>query len=256
MLCEYFKFEQKFGSKSLCHIAQIAQRKVSKKMTFSSTAISNIGRTVSFFMMLLMSAFVGASTMLKEQSGATRAHEQSVAASLPTAAALSLEMAQQLALSNDPMSEGFRFKQEAFEREGKAATYWDNPQLATSIQNLPTDGFRFNQEPMTQVKIGVKQALPRGNVNELNQQKFDAMGVSVSMANKARAAWLKKQVGDDWLNWYLAHERTLLLGKERQLLTQLLDFTESRYGQAFRDAQQQDILQVLTSTPSLVVFRG
>lgn len=251
MLCEYFKFEQKFGSKSLCHFAQIAQRKVSKKMTFSSTAISNIGRTVSFFMMLLMSAFVGASTMLKEQSGATRAHEQSVAASLPTAAALSLEMAQQLALSNDPMSEGFRFKQEAFEREGKAATYWDNPQLATSIQNLPTDGFRFNQEPMTQVKIGVKQALPRGNVNELNQQKFDAMGVSVSMANKARAAWLKKQVGDDWLNWYLAHERTLLLGKERHLLTQLLDFTESRYGQAFRDAQQQDILQVRLALLSL-----
>ena len=159
-------------------------------MTFSSTAISNIGRTVSFFMMLLMSAFVDASTVLKEQSGATRASE-------PSASALSLEMAQQLALSNDPMSEGFRFKQEAFEREGKAATYWDNPQLATSIQNLPTDGFRFNQEPMTQVKIGVKQALPRGNVNELNQQKFDAMGVSVSMANKARAAWLKKQVGDE-----------------------------------------------------------
>ena len=200
MLCEYFKFEQKFGSKSLCHIAQIAQRKVSKKMTFSSTAISNIGRTVSFFIMLVMSAFVDASTVLKEQSGAMRAHEQSAASSLPTtaalpsASALSLEMAQQLALANDPMSEGFRLKQDAFEREGKAAAYWDNPQLATSIQNLPTDGFRFNQEPMTQVKIGLKQALPRGNVNELNQQKFDAMGVSLSMANKARAAWLKKQV--------------------------------------------------------------
>ena len=77
------------------------------------------------------------------------------------------------------------------------------------------------------------------------------MGVSVSMANKARAAWLKKQVGDDWLNWYLAHERTLLLGKERHLLTQLLDFTESRYGQAFRDAQQQDILQVRLALLSL-----
>ena len=124
-------------------------------MTFSSTAISNIGRTVSFFMMLVMSAFVDASTVLKEQSGTMRAHEQ--LASKPSAAALSLEMAQQHALANDPMSEGFRFKQEAFEREGKAATYWDNPQLATSIQNLPTDGFRFNQEPMTQVKIGVNK---------------------------------------------------------------------------------------------------
>lgn len=160
------------------------------------------------------------------------------------ASSLSLQQAQQLAIANDPMLKRYHFQKDAFKREGKAAEYWDNPKLATSIQNLPTDGFRFNQEPMTQVKVGIKQTLPRGDENTYVKQKFEAMSNAVSMASASRKAWLIKQVGEDWLNWYFSTQRLRLLEKERQLLTQLLDFTESRYGQAFGDAQQQDILQV------------
>jgi hypothetical protein len=84
------------------------------------------------------------------------------------AAALSLEQAQQLAISEDPNLKGNTYRQQALKSEQYASAYWANPQLSTSIQNLPTDGFSLDQEPMTQFKVGIKQQLPRGDVNALN----------------------------------------------------------------------------------------
>ena len=160
------------------------------------------------------------------------------------AAALSLEQAQQLAISEDPNLKGNSYRQQALKSEQYASAYWANPQLSTSIQNLPTDGFSLDQEPMTQFKVGIKQQLPRGDVNALNYQKLAVMSRQVDTQSAARLASLKKAVSLIWLDWYYANERLALLKQEDQLLTQLMDVTESRYSQGLGKSQQSDILQV------------
>ncbi|BCO20132.1 hypothetical protein KUC3_29890 [Alteromonas sp. KC3] len=160
------------------------------------------------------------------------------------AAALSLEQAQQLAISEDPNLKGNSYRQQALKSEQYASAYWANPQLSTSIQNLPTDGFSLDQEPMTQFKVGIKQQLPRGDVNALNYQKLAVMSRQVDTQSAARLASLKKAVSLIWLDWYYANERLALLKQEGQLLTQLMDVTESRYSQGLGKSQQSDILQV------------
>ena len=157
---------------------------------------------------------------------------------------LSLIRAQQLAIAQDPNLKGNDYREEAIRHEEQAAGYWSNPQLSASLQNLPTDGFSLDQEPMTQFKVGVKQQLPRGDVNHLTQQRLAVMARKVVTESEARKAWVKKEVSALWLDWYYASQRLQLLDKEKHLLNQLLDVTESRYAQALGGAQQGDVLQV------------
>ena len=165
--------------------------------------------------------------------------------------ALSLEHAVQLAIQHDPQLKGNAHREQGFKAQSDAATYWENPQISASLQNLPTDGFAVNQEPMTQFKVGLKQQLPRGDENYYTQQKYKVMGEGVLIENQVREAWLKKEVTVTWLNWFYATRRIVLLDKEKALLTQLLDFTNSSYSQGVGSTSQQDILKVRLALLSL-----
>ncbi len=164
---------------------------------------------------------------------------------------LSLEQALQLAIQHDPSLKGNAHRKDRFDAEAEASSYWANPQVSASVQNLPTDGFAFDQEPMTQFKVGLKQQLPRGDENLYSQQKYQVMADQMTVESQARKAWLKREVTLTWLNWVYAARRLGLLDKEKLLLTQLLDFTESRYSQGVGAAAQQDILQVRLALLSL-----
>ena len=164
---------------------------------------------------------------------------------------LSLEQALQLAIQYDPLLKGNAHRKDRFNAEAEASLYWANPQVSASVQNLPTDGFAFDQEPMTQFKVGLKQQLPRGDENLYSQQKYQVMADQMSVESQARKAWLKREVTLTWLDWVYATRRIGLLDKEKSLLTQLLDFTDSRYSQGVAAAAQQDILQVRLALLSL-----
>ena len=164
---------------------------------------------------------------------------------------LSLEQALQLAIQHDPQLKGNAYREQGFNAQSDAAAYWENPQISASVQNIPTDGFAVDQEPMTQFKVGLKQQLPRGDENVYTQQKYKVMGKSVSIENQARKAWLKKEVTLTWLNWFYASRRITLLDKEKALLTQLLDFANSSYSQGVSSTVQQDILKVRLALLSL-----
>lgn len=165
--------------------------------------------------------------------------------------ALSLEHAVQLAIQHDPQLKGNAHREQGFKALSDAAAYWENPQISASLQNLPTDGFAVNQEPMTQFKVGLKQQLPRGDENYYTQQKYKVMGKGVLIENQVREAWLKKEVTLTWLNWFYATRRIALLDEEKALLTQLLDFTSSSYSQGVGSTSQQDILKVRLALLSL-----
>ena len=164
---------------------------------------------------------------------------------------LSLEQALQLAIQYDPLLKGNAHRKDRFNAEAEASSYWANPQVSASVQNLPTDGFAFDQEPMTQFKVGLKQQLPRGDENLYSQKKYQVMADQMSVESQARKAWLKREVTLTWLDWVYATRRIGLLDKEKSLLTQLLDFTDSRYSQGVGAAAQQDILQVRLALLSL-----
>ena len=58
-----------------------------------------------------------------------------------------------------------------------AAGQLPDPQLTIGIANLATDTFAFNQEPMTQLKVGVSQMFPRGESRALKQQQLATLAL-------------------------------------------------------------------------------
>lgn len=170
---------------------------------------------------------------------------------IATADTFSLEQAVQLAIQHDPLLKGNAYREQGFKADADAASYWSNPQMSVSMQNLPTDGFAIDQEPMSQIKVGFKQQLPRGDENHYSQKKYQVMASKVVVENQARTAWVKRDVTLAWLNWFHATRRIALLEKEKALLTQLLDFTESSYSQGVGSTSQQDILEVRLALLSL-----
>lgn len=164
---------------------------------------------------------------------------------------LSLEHALELAIQHDPLLKGNEHRKHGFHAEAEALSYWENPQISVSVQNLPTDGLALDQEPMTQFRVGVKQQLPRGNENQYSQKKYQVMASKMSIESQARKAWLEREVTIAWFDWIYAARRIGLLDQERSLLTQLLDFTDSRYSQGVVAAAQKDVLQVRLALLSL-----
>ena len=93
------------------------------------------------------------------------------APSIPGQKQLSLDQAVEIARSNDPWIAGSRFRQQATEAESIAAAQLPDPVLSFGAANLPVDNFDFNQEPMTQFKVGVSQVFPRGDSQKIKKQQ-------------------------------------------------------------------------------------
>ena len=48
--------------------------------------------------------------------------------------------------------------------------------VSLGVANLPTDSWDFDQEAMTQFKVGVTQRFPRGDSRELERERLALLG--------------------------------------------------------------------------------
>lgn len=84
---------------------------------------------------------------------------------------LTLDNAISLAIKNDPWLQKSAFQENAAVARSVAMSSMPDPVVSIGLANLPTDGFAFNQEPMTQLKAGVTQMLPRGDTLKFQQRQ-------------------------------------------------------------------------------------
>ncbi|MBQ4830905.1 TolC family protein [Alteromonas sp. MMG017] len=160
------------------------------------------------------------------------------------ATTLSLQEAQQLALNQDIYFQGSKLEEAAYQYDSDAADRWDNPTITTTLQSVPTDGFSLNQEPMTQLKLGIRQAMPRGDSASISRTIAIEQAQKEPVKRAARRAWLLREVSMDWLAWYQAEQTVVLLREETQSIVQLLEMVESSYRSGVGGTQQQDIIQL------------
>jgi outer membrane protein TolC len=160
------------------------------------------------------------------------------------ATTLSLKDAQHLALNQDVYFQGSKLEEAAYQHDSDAADSWDNPTITTTLQSVPTDGFSLNQEPMTQLKLGIRQAMPRGDSASISRTIAIEEAQKEPVKRAARRAWLLRAVAMDWLAWYQAEKTLALLREESQSLVQLLETVESSYRSGVGSTQQQDIIQI------------
>lgn len=157
-----------------------------------------------------------------------------------TSHALSLKQAEQIALESDPIINSHRARSRSFDEEAVSSGSLPDPKLLLGAANVPVDTFDLSQEPMTQLKVGVKQEFPRGRSLELNQKQAQWMSRSaLAQAEDARQKVLS-DVRQAYLNLYYEVSALYIVTETRKLFSKLVNITESNY--AAGRVNQQDVV--------------
>jgi outer membrane protein TolC len=185
--------------------------------------------------------------MLWAQGCLRRGHALLLAASLGycagASADLTLAEAVAIAQRNDPWLLGSEFRQQAMAADAIAAGSLPDPMMDLGFANLPTDTFDFDQEAMTQFKVGVVQAFPRGDSLALGQQRLQVLGEQFPYQRDDRRARLAVNVASVWLEAWRARESIRLIEGDRALFEQLVEVAESSYANAVARTRQQDLVR-------------
>lgn len=157
--------------------------------------------------------------------------------------ALSLIAAIELAQRNDPWLLGNQHKQHALESTAIAMGTLPDPRVSIGVANIAADSLDFDQENMTQLKVGVSQMFPRGDTLALQTEKFQLLGGQNPYLRADRKRQVSVAVAEVWLNIFHAKESLRLIENNRALFEQLVEISEASYASAFGGTQQQDIVR-------------
>jgi len=158
-------------------------------------------------------------------------------------APLSFEKAIKSAQKNDPWLTGNIHKQRSIESMSMAVNTFPDPKVSIGLANLPTNGFDFGQEGMTQAKIGIAQIFPRGDTLTIKSQQLSIQSEAFPFQRQDREAKVAVTVGSLWLDAYRVQQSIALIEKSRSLFEQLADIAEASYSSALGKTRQQDIVR-------------
>jgi outer membrane protein TolC len=158
-------------------------------------------------------------------------------------AALSFKKAVSAAQQNDPWLTGNIHKQRAIESMSTAVNTLPDPKMSIGFANLPTNGFDFGQEGMTQAKVGISQMFPRGDTLDIKSQQLRTQSEALPYQRKNREAQVAVTVGTLWLDGYRVQQSIALIENSRSLFEQLADIAEASYSSGLGKTRQQDIVR-------------
>ncbi len=156
---------------------------------------------------------------------------------------LEFDEAIRLALEQDPELRAIQSRQKSFIRKSEAALALPDPSLTASISNLSTDEWELGAEPMTQLRFGISQRMPRGDSRSINSRRMAVAGDEQIYTGEARKAQIQHQVGQLWLDLYLTSHSINLIESSRGLFEQLGEIVEVNYASTLGKTRQQDVIR-------------
>lgn len=156
---------------------------------------------------------------------------------------LSLDDAVSLAIATDPWLSGSRYREDALAKESISVATLPDPKVSLMAANFPTDSFDINQEPMTQLSMGVSQMFPRGDSRALSSRQKQELAAQEPLLRQDRQDKVAATVTQLWLEAFRAQESIRLIEQDRTLFEHLVDATKASYSSALGRARQQDIIR-------------
>ncbi len=153
---------------------------------------------------------------------------------------LALEAAVQEALASNPSLSVIEARAQALAQIPDQAETLPDPVLSINLANLPLDSFSFTQEGMTQLQVGVVQALPYPGKLALQSAVADHQARAARFDLEQRRLQLVRDVKTVWWNLYYLDRALDVVARNQVLLGQFVNVAETRY--TVGRGLQQDIL--------------
>lgn len=165
---------------------------------------------------------------------------QAAAERSATSTVLSLQDAVALAVEGNPGLAEMQARAEAMSAIPSQAGALPDPMLTLGALNLPTDTFNLDQEPMTQLQIGIEQSLPFPGKLGLKERaaEFDA-DAAASNVDEARLR-LIQNVKQAWWQIYYIDRALDTVSRNQDLLRQFVQIAQTKY--TVGEGLQQDVL--------------
>lgn len=148
-----------------------------------------------------------------------------------------------IAQKNDPWLTGNKHQQSAIESQSLYSSTLADPKISIGFANVAADSFEFDQEAMSQFKVGVTQMFPRGDSRNIKQRQFRIKSEAFPFQRQDREAKVAVTVGSLWLDLYNVEQSMALIEKNRSLFEQLVDITQASYSSSQGNTRQQDIVR-------------
>jgi outer membrane protein TolC len=155
---------------------------------------------------------------------------------------ITMQDAVKIAIQHDPWLTGNQLQERALRASSKGANSLPDPMLSMGLLNLPSDGFAFDQEPMTQIKVGLAQTFPRGDSLAIRQQQLSYQADQHPYQREDRKAKIRITVSQLWLDALKADHTIRLIKRNRVLFEQLVDIVKASYSSAQGNTRQQDVI--------------
>ena len=123
----------------------------------------------------------------------------------------------------------------------KSAGALDDPTVSFTMNNLPTDTFRLNQDPMTQKMLELSQKVPFPGKRRLRSEVAAEQAKSDDLAYRDKANEIRAKVVIDYWGLALAYAGFDIVQKNKQFWEQVVQVTETRY--KVGQGMQADVLQ-------------
>ncbi len=155
------------------------------------------------------------------------------------------------ALENNPELKAYDAAAEAAMQKPSQARALDDPRLGFALSNLPVDTFRFDQEPMTQKQISVKQKFPFPGKLDL-KGSIAERGLDAAMqAYAENKNSITGRVKVAYNNLMFIQKALELMAKNRDLLNEAIKTVETKY--VVGDAGQKDVVKAQMELSGIIM---
>ena len=146
----------------------------------------------------------------------------------------------EMALENDASLRQFFAQSQAIRESGIASNTLMDPKLKFGIGGLPVDSFKLDDDPMTNMSVGIMQEFGRGSTLPLQQKKANQRAEGMIYKVKNKELDIANRMTKLWLELGFQQETKKILLKNKQLMLEMESYIQSNY--AIGQSEVQDLL--------------
>ena len=155
---------------------------------------------------------------------------------------LTLPEAETLAVARDAGAASLEERSAALSESAVADAQLPDPELRLGAINLPVDSFSLDDEPMTQLLVGVRQKFPRGQTRALRMEQAEAMSAAEAAMALERKRQVVRSLRQAWAERGYVSEALLIVAEQQGWYGQLQDAATAAYAAGGR--RQNDLFRI------------
>lgn len=187
---------------------------------------------------ICMVALVAAPTLVNAAGKETHAAQNS--ASTERASTTKLAQLINIALSNDGNRKQYSAQSAAMRETGVASATLMDPKLKVGFGGLPVDSFKFDEDPMTNISVGLMQQFERGSTLDLQQKKANQQADGLGLQVHARELEVANSMTQLWLELGYQQRAEQIMLENRKLMKEMESFIQTNY--SIGKSEAQDLL--------------